>query len=573
MAAHGEAAIGVGDASYTMSDAGPDNSLVYSPRTFGLAPLEHLSYTSCTTSQLGGVAGGGGETVNEHAQLEAAADAAERMAELSADGENEDEDEARRRPVVELLDAAPAAIDRPLALVNGRAYAATWPVVRLRWVKDDDAEEDVTTAGSRQLVIVRDDGLLFGDGLEPLDELRADVRLPEAPPLDKLWSAAGVRRYQQGARPDPAAVFTRVADVVDRFIDFEQSLAPQRAMSELIACYILATWFLDAFNVIGFLWPSGDRGSGKTKLLTIVSELSYLGQMILAGGSYATLRDLADYGATLAFDDAEALGDPKRGDANKRNLLLAGNRRGSRVTVKEMSSEGRWQVRYVNTYCPRLFSATRLPDPILASRTIVVPLVRTPDRGRANAEPLDESAWPHERGALLDDLWALALAHLAELPAYERRLAAEGPLTGRGLERWRAVLAVARWLGERGVTGLAARMDRVALVHYAEQTTLETGDLTTVPVEQLRSMGMVLATSEVAEAVEALADENSAEIDERQITAQRIGHVLRKLRFKQSRSAQQRGWEIRLGQVLRCCQSYGVEVPMGLVAVKERLAP
>ena len=76
-------------------------------------------------------------------------------------------------------------------------------------------------------------------------------------------------------------------------------------MAELIACYIFTTWLLEAFNVIGFLWPNGDRGSGKTQLLIIVAELAYLGQVILAGGSFASLRDMADYGACLAFDDAE----------------------------------------------------------------------------------------------------------------------------------------------------------------------------------------------------------------------------------------------------------------------------
>ena len=58
------------------------------------------------------------------------------------------------------------------------------------------------------------------------------------------------------------------------------------------------------------------------------AEMAYLGQTILSGGSYATLRDLADYGACLAFDDCEDIMDTKRSDPDKRALLLAGNRRG-----------------------------------------------------------------------------------------------------------------------------------------------------------------------------------------------------------------------------------------------------
>ena len=253
----------------------------------------------------------------------------------------------------------------------------------------------------------------------PLDALGAEVHLPEMPPADRLWSTAGVKAYRARQRPDPAGVFERVTDTIDRFIDFNRSLAPQRVMAEMQACYVLASYLLDAFNVIGFLWPNGDRGCGKTQDLIVLAELGYLGAVILAGGSYASLRDLADYGALMAFDDAENLSNPKTTDPDKRALLLAGNRRGNTVPVKELAGDKTWRTRYVNTYCPRLFSATRLPDEILASRTIVVPLIRTTDRYRANADPLEYRLWPHDRRELIDDLWALALAHLAGLPRYE----------------------------------------------------------------------------------------------------------------------------------------------------------
>lgn len=187
--------------------------------------------------------------------------------------------------------------------------------------------------------------------------------------------------------------------------------------------------------MIGFLWPNGEKGSGKTQLLVLLAELSYLGQVILAGGSFAALRDLADYGAMLCFDDAENLTDPKRTDPDKRTLLLAGNRRGNTVPVKEPVQGGGWRTRYVNTFCPRAFSAIRLPDEILSSRTITVPLIRPPARRRANADPLDHALWPHDRRALLDDLWALGLAHLAELPRFEAGVNRGARLVGRNLER------------------------------------------------------------------------------------------------------------------------------------------
>jgi hypothetical protein len=100
----------------------------------------------------------------------------------------------------------------------------------------------------------------------------------------------------------------------------------------------------------------------------------------------------------------------------------------------------------------------RLPDQVLGSRSIVVPLIRTPDRYRANADPLDYETWPHDRCQLIDDLWALGLAHLPELPEHDAYVARAARLTGCNLQPWQAILAVAAWLDARGMGGLWNRM-------------------------------------------------------------------------------------------------------------------
>ena len=383
-----------------------------------------------------------------------------------------------------LLEREPPTIRQPLALIDGRAYAATWASVRVEQTEGRDRHGQVVryqpprTTTEKWLLIVRDDGRIFCDGHgDEVDgdfaALGCEVRLPEAPQADLLWSAGGVTAYRRGGRPDPVRTFRMVAAVIDRFVDFDRSLAGQGTMAEMIACFVLGTYFLPAFTVTGFLWPNGDRGSGKTQLLNAICQMGYLGQVLLAGGSFAALRDLADYGACLAFDDAENLSNPAKSDPDKRALLLAGNRRGATVAVKEPTGPRGWQTRYVSAFCPRLFSAIRLPDPVLASRTIVVPLIRTPDRERANADALDFRLWPHDRRTVVDALWALALAHLPKLPAYEARVNEAASLVGRNLEPWRAILAVALWLEEQGVTGLFQRMNRLSVTYQGERAGLE----------------------------------------------------------------------------------------------------
>ena len=357
------------------------------------------------------------ETVENHQRLlaQAAAGSSESVAQVS----------------FELLDCPPDALRRPLALVGGRGYAACWCLGRAVTHGDPPAMEH-----KECLIIVRDDGTAFSDdwpGARPLGELELQITLPHPVLPDRGWSGAGMKRYLAGKRPDAAEVFGLLVEVADCFIDFSRSLGIQAVMCEMIACYILATWLLDASHVVGYLWPNGETGAGKTTALQVVTETAYLGTLILAGSSLPTLRDLADYGATLAFDDAEAVMDAKRTDPDKRTLLLAGNRRGNVIAVKENVGD-RWVTRHVSTFCPRLFSAIRMPDRVLGSRTIVVPMIRSGDEQKAKRSPMDPANWPCERRRLIDDLWALGLANLRQLPGYDREAADRSALSGRPLE-------------------------------------------------------------------------------------------------------------------------------------------
>jgi hypothetical protein len=134
------------------------------------------------------------------------------------------------------------------------------------------------------------------------------------------------------SRPKPEEVFRKIAECVDSFVSFEGSLAKQRPMCELTAAWIIGTYCLDAFDVIGYLWPIGERGSGKTQFLNTVSSLACLGRTITSGSTFASIRDEAHYGATIAFDDCENV---RQLETEKRELLLAGNTRGTVISLKE----------------------------------------------------------------------------------------------------------------------------------------------------------------------------------------------------------------------------------------------
>jgi hypothetical protein len=154
----------------------------------------------------------------------------------------------------------------------------------------------------------------------------------------------------------------------------------------------------------------------------------------------------------LCFDDAENVTD-KRADPDKEALLLAGNRRGNTVSLKEPTGQRGWKTRHVNTFCVRAFSAINTPDPMLGSRSIIVPLIRTCDQKKAKADPADYSLWPHDRQKLVDDLWALGPGQLREMPEFEKFTNQKARLMRRNLDPWEPISTVAAWLESKGVTG------------------------------------------------------------------------------------------------------------------------
>ena len=511
-----------------------------------------------------------------------------RAAVLSVDPQSNTPPASEPKEEIVLLDSTPLAIRRPLCLVNGHAYAATWVSVRhivhSEKGKDGKLIEHKTpiVTESRELCIVRDNGLIFSKidlssfgNWQPTENLELTVHLPTEGDPAKVWSGAGVKRYLAGERPDPLDVFKRVIAVVNRFLDFDLSLASQSTMAEMIACYVLASYLLDAFNVIGYLWPTGIGGSGKTTLIHLVAELGYLGLLILFGVSYAPLRDLSDYGAVLCFDDAENLAGGKKNqdklDPDKRALLLAGNRRGSTVPLKELTPQKVWQPRYVSTFCPKTFSAIQLPDPTLASRTIVVPLIRTIDDARANINPADYAKWPHDRNRLIDDLWALGLAYLRELPQHAQGAKEAARLSGRALEPWHAILGVAHWLTERGEPGLFQRMEELSVAYQQERTDLETFNPGLFVLRALVELGsqttaapLIVTTSQIKNMVKQMTSEGDAdetEDDGVALSPHRIGSLLRQWRIeKRSRSGGKgpRQWSVARPTLDRLATSYGI---------------
>lgn len=491
----------------------------------------------------------------------------------------------------EILDAAPAVMDRPIRVIGKRAFIATWVPVQMtvRRIKDKETGELIDLDPPRietdhRMVVIDSNGNMYADskdnvpGAKPFSKSLVEMKLPKEPPSGRLLSGKGLLAYNNGTRTDVAALFADIVLMIDTFIDFHGCFADQQTMCRLVATYILSAGFLDAFPVIGYLWIHGESGSGKTQLLLMVHLLSIIGTMVTNSGTTAALRDIASAGGALCIDDAEKITGQDI-DPEKQSLLLAGNRRDATVPLKEPAVDGKgWTLKNVSVYCPRIFSATTMPMETMRNRCVVIPMVSSNDSAKANATPEDDTTWPNKltRSDISDRIWMTVLEHLPSLAEYDKKALKKTSLRGRSHQIWRAMFATALWLESQGVEGLHAQMEQAAQ-DYQKDVFLAAKDsrrhMILVALWELVNDsssgdrvtgGKVLATRLITARANGKAIEHDlSDEDENLYSAKQVGWTMKALRFKkpESRNPKHKEWLVNVSEVRRLMEAQGMIMP------------
>ena len=220
---------------------------------------------------------------------------------------------------------------------------------------------------------------------------------------------------------------------------------------------------------------------------------------------------------------------------------------------------------------------------------------RTADPEKANADPCDYRLWPFSRTSLVNDLWALALCHMADLPRYDALVADTATLLGRNLEPWRAILAVAHWLTDKGVDGLADRLTKLAHAYQEERRELEPPDLTAWTIQAVgqccikcsaqpdadtelfasassassassveRERPWIVPTETITEELKRVLEDAQADIKPDAINSIRVGKVLKALRLEklpQQKRGEARKWKVTKDDLITHFVTYGLGLP------------
>ncbi len=300
---------------------------------------------------------------------------------------------------------------------------------------------------------------------------------------------------------------------------------PRTEHYTLLAVWIVATYFHPLFLAFPLLPFMGERESGKSKTLALISLLSFNGLLRVAPTPAVLFRLIEALRPTLCLDEMEGL------DSEDRHVLLgiinAGYKSGGKVDRVE-GEKVRRVVPY-NVYAPKAFASIRGLTATTEDRAIPLVLQRgtRPDLLNAEVNP-EDSLLAHVRAGL----YRLLLTKNKEVQeAYDNLFLPEW-LTGRVRELWKPLLAIATLADNEEPLGLFEDLLALARAHLESRDSIS--DDGAVLLDILEDMLQHQNEGEIEITPGELCSEIQQRLNVKDFSAQRVGGILRRLGFAKS---------------------------------------
>jgi len=163
--------------------------------------------------------------------------------------------------------------------------------------------------------------------------------------------------------------YQNIVDLLKKYCDLNDEDYP------IVATWIIGTYFHDEFYSYPYLFLNAMKGSGKTRTLKLITDLSKDGEILLQPTEAVLFRTCG----TLGIDEAEGIA--RKGMENLRELLNGCYKRGSKVKrmKQKKSAEGTTEqvVEEFNIYRPLALANINGMEDVLGDRCINIILERS----------------------------------------------------------------------------------------------------------------------------------------------------------------------------------------------------
>lgn len=167
--------------------------------------------------------------------------------------------------------------------------------------------------------------------------------------------------------------FRTIKEILKKYCDLEERYYP------LIALWIIGTYAHDEFETFPYLFINATKGSGKTRLLKLIAELSNKGR-ILGSLTEAVLFRTAK-GRTFCIDEFEQIGSKEKGAL--RELLNSAYKKGMIIerSAKKKGIDGEsWEIEEFDVYTSVVMANIWGMENVLEDRCLTIILEKSDNK-------------------------------------------------------------------------------------------------------------------------------------------------------------------------------------------------
>ncbi len=156
-------------------------------------------------------------------------------------------------------------------------------------------------------------------------------------------------------------IYEDIINILKKFCDIKEEYYP------LVAIWIIGTYIHDEFETFPYLFFNAMRGSGKSRMLRLIAELSHNGELLGSMSEAALFRTAK--GRTLCIDEFEKVGSQEK--QGLRELLNAAYKKGSKIKRMKKMKEG-YEVEEFEVYSSIVMANIWGMEEVLSDRCITI---------------------------------------------------------------------------------------------------------------------------------------------------------------------------------------------------------
>lgn len=358
--------------------------------------------------------------------------------------------------------------------------------------------------------------------------------------LANRWDQTDIEGFLAGDEaPTIQAVEERVKALIDEYFDLRRDKE-----AELIACWIVGTYFFPLFPAFPRLHVQGERGSGKSKLLHVVSALSFNGLLRLNSTPAVLFRLIDPVRPTLCLDEMEALGGDDRREIL--SIINAGYKAGG--AVDRVEGEDR-HIASFEVYTPLALAGISGLNAVTEDRAITITMERGRDPRKLNRDvnPTDPAFARIRAGC-----YRLALTRFKSVRKAWEGLTTPAWLVARHRELYAPLLTITRLADEDEDLGLTEDLLALARAELPERGGISLEGEALLQELQGRLRDVDVATIRPGELVA-----NLSEALGTLISAEQVGHLLKRFGFTGKKDKRGTTYSVSRDQLGELATRYG----------------